>query len=335
MIRKWKMLSRKRKILVFLGVFIVAFFGCSAESHELYLKTDLIELEYGEALSGDLLDYVDLSHDEDVGEIQYSCEDIEDFDKILEVGEYEIQYQYYEAQKTLKVVVKDTTAPEVTLKKNIELLQKHTCQYEDYLNVKDLSKYHIDVKDDEVNYEVPGQYIAEATISDIHDNSTKIKIPVTIHKTTLQISKQNLTLTKNNQGTISVSTNSDNPVVYSSSNESVATIDKDGTIKALKAGNTIITATVDGQQAQCQVTVKENVKPKATSSQSTTPNSTTSQKPTTENQTTNNTSYTVYITKTGKRYHRDGCRYLSKSQIAISKSDAMNSGYSACSICKP
>lgn len=46
-------------------------------------------------------------------------------------------------------------------------------------------------------------------------------------------------------------------------------------------------------------------------------------------------STTVYITRTGEKYHRAGCRYLSKSQIAISLTDAKAQGYSACSVCTP
>ena len=42
----------------------------------------------------------------------------------------------------------------------------------------------------------------------------------------------------------------------------------------------------------------------------------------------------VYVTKTGTKYHSAGCRYLSKSCIPISLSDAKN-GYSPCSICNP
>jgi len=44
---------------------------------------------------------------------------------------------------------------------------------------------------------------------------------------------------------------------------------------------------------------------------------------------------TVYITKTGAKYHRESCRYLSKSKIAIDLSDAIAKGYGACSVCKP
>jgi hypothetical protein len=46
-------------------------------------------------------------------------------------------------------------------------------------------------------------------------------------------------------------------------------------------------------------------------------------------------SQTVYITKTGKKYHVQTCRYLSRSSIAISLSDAIASGYTPCSVCNP
>lgn len=50
---------------------------------------------------------------------------------------------------------------------------------------------------------------------------------------------------------------------------------------------------------------------------------------------TNKKSITVYITRTGTKYHRSGCRYLSKSKIAISLKNAEASGYDACKICNP
>ena len=51
--------------------------------------------------------------------------------------------------------------------------------------------------------------------------------------------------------------------------------------------------------------------------------------------TTDNTenSETVYITKTGKRYHKDGCSGLSKSKIPISLSEATEMGYTPCGNC--
>jgi len=43
---------------------------------------------------------------------------------------------------------------------------------------------------------------------------------------------------------------------------------------------------------------------------------------------------TVYVTKTGKKYHRVGCRYLSRSMIPISLKEAVYS-YGPCSVCNP
>ena len=44
---------------------------------------------------------------------------------------------------------------------------------------------------------------------------------------------------------------------------------------------------------------------------------------------------TVYITKTGSKYHRAGCRYLSKSSIPISLDDAKAAGYEPWGVCGP
>jgi uncharacterized secreted protein with C-terminal beta-propeller domain len=44
---------------------------------------------------------------------------------------------------------------------------------------------------------------------------------------------------------------------------------------------------------------------------------------------------TVYITNSGSKYHREGCRYLSKSSVPISRSEAEARGYEPCSVCKP
>ena len=44
---------------------------------------------------------------------------------------------------------------------------------------------------------------------------------------------------------------------------------------------------------------------------------------------------TVYITKTGAKYHSAGCGYLKKSSIPIDLKDAIDRGYTACSRCDP
>lgn len=43
---------------------------------------------------------------------------------------------------------------------------------------------------------------------------------------------------------------------------------------------------------------------------------------------------TVYVTRTGKKYHRAGCQYLARSMIPMKLSDA-KSLYGPCSVCRP
>jgi len=43
----------------------------------------------------------------------------------------------------------------------------------------------------------------------------------------------------------------------------------------------------------------------------------------------------VYVTKTGKKFHRTGCRSLRISAFPMARSEAIAKGYSACHVCKP
>ena len=43
----------------------------------------------------------------------------------------------------------------------------------------------------------------------------------------------------------------------------------------------------------------------------------------------------VYVTKTGDKYHSEGCASVSKSKIAISLGDVVKKGYRPCQRCKP
>lgn len=45
---------------------------------------------------------------------------------------------------------------------------------------------------------------------------------------------------------------------------------------------------------------------------------------------------TVYVTQTGRKYHRITCRYLKNRKIfSIKRSRAIREGYTPCSVCKP
>ncbi len=50
---------------------------------------------------------------------------------------------------------------------------------------------------------------------------------------------------------------------------------------------------------------------------------------------TNVSSQTVYVTKTGEKYHKTNCRYLKYSKKELTLERALTYGYKDCSVCKP
>ena len=95
----------------------------------------------------------------------------------------------------------------------------------------------------------------------------------------------------------------------------------------------------DSMQKSSQISDLTNKATQYESELSTTKSNSNTYKNTSTNHTKNsNNNYfnseVVYITNTGSKYHRSGCSYL-KSKNAITKSEAINKGYTPCSRCKP
>lgn len=112
--------------------------------------------------------------------------------------------------------------------------------------------------------------------------------------------------------------NTDKKVKWSVNNKKVLKITHKGnysaTFKARKKGKAAITAKAGGKKLKCKVTVtKKKAKKSKTKKQP--------------------QGAGVYITNSGKKYHRSGCRFLSKSKIPTSLSWAKANGYTACKVC--
>ena len=80
-------------------------------------------------------------------------------------------------------------------------------------------------------------------------------------KPSIKLDKTSLTLTKGKTYTLKTTVTGTNKAVsWSSSNSSVASVDKNGKVTAKTKGNATITAKVDGVSASCKVTVNEPAK---------------------------------------------------------------------------
>ena len=86
-------------------------------------------------------------------------------------------------------------------------------------------------------------------------------------------------------------------------------------------------------------TLKNSVQPRAPSSTpvavNPAPSSNSVVTPTTTPSQGDNQGVIVYGTKTGAKYHVDGCKSLSKSKIQMTLSEAKAKGLTPCSICNP
>ena len=130
---------------------------------------------------------------------------------------------------------------------------------------------------------------------------------------TVTISRKSATLKVGQITNLSVK-NTSKKAKWSTSNKKVATVNQSGKVVAKKKGTATITAKIGSKSYKCKVTVKSSgsSKKKATKS-----------------------STKVWITATGSKYHSiNNCGRTNPSKASqITKTEAINQGYSACSKC--
>ena len=124
-----------------------------------------------------------------------------------------------------------------------------------------------------------------------------------VEASSIKLSKTKYTLFVGNTYTLKIK-GTTKKIKWSSNNKKIAIVNSSGKVTTKKKGSCIITAKVNGKKYNCKITVK------------------------------NSTSSTVYITKTGKKYHRSTCRTL-KSRIKTTLKQAKSDGYTACKVCNP
>ena len=118
-------------------------------------------------------------------------------------------------------------------------------------------------------------------------------------------------------------------VLQSQLDETQPTIDElQSQLSSLTSENTSLKA-----QIETLTNERNSLQQKLNSQQSSNASSTSSSASTYSESSSVGQGETVYITASGKKYHNAGCRYLKKSKIAISLSDAKRQGYTACSVC--
>jgi len=138
-------------------------------SPKLQLKKNTINLEYGKEFKADFDTLVD-TKGLDRG--------------FAKVGDYKVNLTYKDETKTVKVVVKDTTAPEMTVPENIEILQGTdltTFDFKSLIIATDLATINeLTVDYSTVDINVPAKYTVKASIEDANGNKAEKDVKVTV-----------------------------------------------------------------------------------------------------------------------------------------------------------
>ena len=173
-------------------------------SPKLQLKKNTINLEYGKEFKADFDTLVDTKglNKEDKEylkknlkiktDIKNDIETVTNEDGTTEekdrgfakVGDYKVNLTYKDETKTVKVVVKDTTAPEMTVPENIEILQGTdlaTFDFKSLVRVTDLAPLNeLTVDYSTVDINVPAEYTVKASIEDTNGNKAEKDVKVTV-----------------------------------------------------------------------------------------------------------------------------------------------------------
>lgn len=299
----------------------------------LKVKSDGITIEDTDT-SFDFISAVDLSAKDQIDGVLDSRVIADDSAVQLgTAGEYPVRYLVSDeagntSEVTIPVTIKDTTAPVITLSKK-KFVIKDTDEapaYLKYVSANDKAdgdmSDEIKVVDKDVDYGSPGTYKLLYRVKDAAGNIAKKSAKVVIKDTTppvLTLSRNKFNYTigdkkPNYKSAASAKDSAEGKIARISVDDSDVDYGKAGTYKIRytvrdSAGNkTVKKANV--------VVKKKKVSNRSNSIQG-----------------SGRGGRTVYITRTGEKYHESWCRYLSRSKIAISLGDALARGYTACSVC--
>lgn len=188
-------------LLMICGIVFVMFLN--ERDNRISLIQDEVVIEYGNTYNPNIEELIDtLKYDFiNLKEIRVENNiENEENKNYPAVGEYEVNVYYKRETLKQKIEVKDTVAPELSIKENIEIpfnTDISTYNFKELISVSDLSEVKdYDINLSNVDANSSGEYIAIVTIEDIYTNKTEKKFKIIVQE---QPKEENIDNSSNTQ----------------------------------------------------------------------------------------------------------------------------------------
>lgn len=160
-------------------------------SPDLSLKKEVVTVEYGQTYNP-VFDQLVKTKGLDKDDVKYLKNNVkikngiknEDQKDYPAVGKYKVTVKYKDETKTVKVTVKDTTAPELNVPDNTEVVKGtdlSTFDFKSLMSATDLAQLNeIQIDYSSIDINTAGEYTAKASVEDINKNKTEKEFKVTV-----------------------------------------------------------------------------------------------------------------------------------------------------------
>lgn len=174
-------------LLMICGIVLVIFLN--EMDNRISLIKDEVVIEYGNTYNPNIEELIDTSKYDFINLKEIRIENNIENEKNKNypaVGEYEVNVYYKRKTLKQKIEIKDTVAPELSIKENIEIpfnTDLSTYNFKELINVSDLSEVkEYDINLNNINTNVSGEYIAIVTIEDIYSNKAEKEFKIIVQE---------------------------------------------------------------------------------------------------------------------------------------------------------
>lgn len=264
-----KPLSKKQKGIIIAVVAVILIIALGIGEYFIYQNSRKIDLvntekvvEYGEIYKPNVVDFVDKGKINDSYSINGEIPN-EEGKNYPAIGDYSFTISAKNKDNAdVRVLVRDTVAPEfdenapseISTFKDVaitEAVLKNT------FAVTDLSTVTLTI--DDVDYATVGEYTVNLYATDESGNVADKEIKVIVNEPTLTIEQANISLTVGETITLNATVQgASQTITWTSSDESVVTVDANGVVTGIKKGMATITASANGIKDTTEIRIQSN-----------------------------------------------------------------------------